>query len=232
MAKRAFCVGINDYPIDGADLRGCVNDAQRWADMLVDHFDFARSDVTLVTDAEATKANMLAGVKGLLSGARYGDVLVFTNSSHGSYIPDTADDELDHYDEVICPYDIRDNPLVDDELREIFGGIPRGVKYTVVSDSCHSGNVTRVLPAEILPGLSFDDDRRPRFLSPLYWAAPPAPRSSGTNAGATREAPIPLLADALSATPVKRVTYPESSMHETLLSGCEDREVSYDAMIG
>ena len=28
MAKRAFCVGINDYPYDGSDLNGCVNDAK------------------------------------------------------------------------------------------------------------------------------------------------------------------------------------------------------------
>ena len=27
MAKKAFCVGINDYPYDGSDLNGCVNDA-------------------------------------------------------------------------------------------------------------------------------------------------------------------------------------------------------------
>lgn len=26
--KRALCVGINDYPYDGNDLNGCVNDAK------------------------------------------------------------------------------------------------------------------------------------------------------------------------------------------------------------
>jgi hypothetical protein len=229
MGKRAFCVGINDYPIEGADLRGCINDAQGWASMLVDHFDFPQADVTLVTDAEATKANMLSGVKNLLAGARYGDVLVFTNSSHGSYIPDTGADEQDRYDEVICPYDILDNQLVDDELREIFAGIPRGVRLTVISDSCHSGNVTRVIPSEILPGLRFDDDRRARFLSPLYWADGRTTRDGGGSAA--RDA-ASILPNALSATPTSRQTYPQSSMREVLLSGCEDREVSYDAMIG
>jgi hypothetical protein len=33
MAKRAFCVGINDYPYDGSDLNGCINDARAWADL-------------------------------------------------------------------------------------------------------------------------------------------------------------------------------------------------------
>ena len=36
MAKRAFCVGINDYPYDGSDLNGCVNDANAWADLLIE----------------------------------------------------------------------------------------------------------------------------------------------------------------------------------------------------
>jgi hypothetical protein len=235
MTKRAFCAGVNDYPIPGADLRGCVNDAEGWAGLLSEHYDFARSDITIITDERATKKNMLKCVKDLLAGARYGDVLVFTNSSHGSYIPDTSDDEKDRYDEVICPYDIRDNPLVDDELREVLDGIPRGVRMTVISDSCHSGNVTRVLPSEILPGLRFSDDRRPRFLSPLYWAGTSTRRrSSRRGRGATprRRQGGALLPDALSATPIKRETHPQSSMKHVLLSGCEDTEVSYDALIG
>jgi hypothetical protein len=63
MAKKAFCVGINDYPYDGSDLNGCVNDANAWAELLVSHYDFPRSDVTLITDAEATKGRLLAGLK-------------------------------------------------------------------------------------------------------------------------------------------------------------------------
>jgi metacaspase-1 len=74
MAKRAFCVGINDYPYDGSDLNGCVNDAQAWAELLTSHYDFARADVKLITDAEATKVNMTAGIKDLLAGAKSGDV--------------------------------------------------------------------------------------------------------------------------------------------------------------
>ena len=31
MGKKALCIGINDYPGTGMDLRGCVNDADDWA---------------------------------------------------------------------------------------------------------------------------------------------------------------------------------------------------------
>lgn len=30
MANRAPCIGVNDYPGSGMDLRGCVNDAKDW----------------------------------------------------------------------------------------------------------------------------------------------------------------------------------------------------------
>ena len=93
MAKKAFCVGINDYPYDGSDLNGCVNDANVWAQLLVDHYDFSQSDVSVITNADATKANILAGLDDLLVGATAGDVLVFTNSSHGTYVADTDGDE-------------------------------------------------------------------------------------------------------------------------------------------
>ena len=211
MAKKAFCVGINDYPYDGSDLNGCVNDAHAWADLLVSHFDFARTDVKLITDSEATKSNMLAGIKDLLAGAASGDILVFTNSSHGSYVADTSGDEPT-YDEVICPYDIADNVLVDDELRALFTDLPRGVHLTVISDSCFSGTVTRAAISENIPGHRVPDDRRVRFLSPAL---------RGDK----------VLPNPWRAQPKRLDKYPESGMKETLLSGATDKEYSYDALI-
>jgi hypothetical protein len=212
MAKRAVCVGINDYPIDGADLKGCVNDANAWASLLADHYDFARDDVTMLLDDQATKANVMDALKTLLAGAGSGDVLVFTNSSHGSQIPDTSGDEA--YDEVMCPYDVRENVVSDDELRELFTDLPRGVRLTVVSDSCHSGTVTRALLEDIIPGLVTPDDRRVRFLNPALFRGGP------------------ILEDPMGAKPRARLAFPQSSMDHLLVAGCRDDEYSYDARIG
>lgn len=210
MTRRALCVGINDYPIPNMDLRGCVNDAKAWAALLTGHFDFAKSDVTVLLDKKATHASMLRGLEDLLRGARSGDVLVFTNSSHGTYLADrggdASGDEPDRYDEAICPYDCKDNLLVDDDLRALFADIPRGVRFTVIADSCHSGSVTRVLP-----GLS-PDHRMPRFLHP-------------------RELALPVISDFRRAVR-KESTFPESSMRELLLSGCRSDQFSFDAKIG
>lgn len=211
MSKKALCVGINDYPYDGSDLNGCVNDAKAWADLLVSHYDFAQADVKLLLDSEATKAKIVAGLKDLLAGAAEGDLLVFTNSSHGTYIADTSGDEP-LYDEAICPYDCADNLLVDDELRELFANLPKSVHLTVISDSCFSGTVTRAAVAEVIPGLKTPDDRRVRFLNPGLRGDP-------------------ILENPWKAKPKNKVKYPESMMKEILLSGCSDKEYSYDALI-
>ena len=211
MSKKALCVGINDYPHGGNDLNGCVNDAKSWADLLKNHYDFAPSDVKLLIDAQATKAAIIAGLKTLLTGAKAGDVLVFTNSSHGTYRADTSGDE-ERYDEAICPYDCSDNLLLDDELRELFANLPKDVQLAVISDSCHSGTVTRAAVSEVIPGLKTPDDRRVRFLNPALRGDP-------------------VLQNPWKAQPKGMDKYPESKMKEILLSGCTDREYSYDALI-
>ena len=217
MTKKAFCVGINDYPYDGSDLNGCVNDANAWADLLINQFDFASADVNRITDAEATKANMIAGIKDLLAGSKSGDVLVFTNSSHGSYIADKSGDEPNTFDEIICPYDIADNELTDDDLRELFADLRRGVRLTVISDSCFSGTVTRA-DLRGLPGARLmPDDRRVRFLNPGLRGMPVVSRAFREQQKSRFKV---------------REKYPESKMKEVLLSGCTDREYSYDAQIG
>jgi hypothetical protein len=199
MSKKAFCVGINDYPYDGSDLNGCVNDAKAWAELLVSHYDFAQTDVKLLLDSEATKSKIVAGLKDLLAGAAEGDVLVFTNSSHGTYIADTSGDEP-MYDEAICPYDCADNLLVDDDLRELFVNVPKGVHLTTISDSCFSGTVTRAAVSEAIPGLKTPDDRRVRFLNPGLRGDP-------------------ILENPWKATPKRISKYPASRMKEILLSG-------------
>jgi metacaspase-1 len=207
--RRALCVGINDYPYDGSDLNGCVNDARGWADLLKTRFQF--TEVKLLIDQEATKARMLEGLKDLLTRASAGDELVFTNSSHGSYVADTDGDE-ERYDEIVCPYDIADNHILDDELRNLFSNLAPGVNVSVILDNCFSGTATRAAVSDILPGMRTPDDRRVRFLSPAL------------RGGKVLENPW-------RARPNSEVKHPESKMREILLTGCTDREYSYDARI-
>ena len=138
-----------------------MNDAKSWSAVLRKQYDFTSADVRVLLDKAATHEQVTDGLKALLAGARSGDVLVFTNSSHGTYVADGGSDEADRYDEAMCPYDCKTALLTDDELRTLFADIPRGVRLTVISDSCHSGSVTRAAVGAATP-----DDRRVRFLNP------------------------------------------------------------------
>jgi uncharacterized caspase-like protein len=206
MAKKALCVGINDYPYEDNDLNGCVNDAKAWAALLTDHFDFPDSEVRLLLDDQATKASIMTALTELVTGAEAGDVLVFTNSSHGTYVADTSGDE-EMYDEAMCPYDCGETLIMDDELRELFDTLADNVSLTVISDSCFSGTVTRAVP-----GLKTPDDRRKRFLNPGIIG-------KGT------------LKNVWKAVQKGKTKYPESKMKDILLSGCSDKQYSYDAEI-
>ncbi|WP_374266621.1 caspase domain-containing protein [Zoogloea sp.] len=173
MSKKALCIGINDYPGTQNDLSGCVNDANDWAAALT-----ARGfGVTKLLDAQATKAAMVAAMRNLIAGAAKGDTVVITYSGHGTWVPDQNGDEPDGRDEALCPWDIGSGQvLLDDELGVILQNHVAGVRVLLISDSCHSGTVSRGDDSDLTPGLP-----RARFLPPEVWMKPedlppPTPR--------------------------------------------------------
>lgn len=161
MAKKAICIGINDYPGTQSDLSGCVNDAHDWSNVL-DERGFA---VTLLLDVQATKAGMKRAIGDLIATAEPGDTLVITYSGHGTWVPDTSGDEADGRDEGLCPYDIgTSGALLDDEIHDLFQQRRKRVRILLLSDSCHSGSVTRGDDSDL-------DNQAPRarFLPPEAW---------------------------------------------------------------
>jgi len=201
MSKKALCIGINDYPGTANDLSGCVNDANDWAAELTTR----GFTVQKLLDAAATRAAMMAAIGGLIDGAAKGDSLIFTYSGHGTWVPDKSGDEPDGRDEALCPYDLSSKgPLLDDDLHALFSRRAAGVRIVLISDSCHSGSVTRGSEEDLDPGVP-----RIRFMPLEAWMPkdqlPPAglraalPRGGFTRAGG-----------------------------DVLLAGCLDTEYSYD----
>jgi len=206
MAKHAVCVGINDYPGSGNDLSGCVNDAKDWASLLKDVFGF--EDVKVLLDAKAKRQAIVDAMSALVTGADPGDVLAFTYSGHGTWVYDTEDpDEADNRDEAWFAHD---GILLDDTIRSVILGLTEGARLTVISDSCHSGGVTRAMLARTAAGESPENAPKPRYLPP----------EGAEDAMRTMILPVR-----------KRMLYPESTMDEILLSGCNSYEYSYDAYI-
>ncbi|EWT00530.1 peptidase C14 caspase catalytic subunit p20 [Intrasporangium oryzae NRRL B-24470] len=174
MARKALCVGINEFeslPMSSW-LSGCVNDANDIAAALKKHGFTART-TTVLTDADATKKNVMAALTGMVDGAKAGDHLIFTFSSHGTQVPNEpgGDVEPDGLDEAFACHDIRrkgdqwdrDTVIIDDELHDLFARVPAGVLLEVLLDTCHSGTGLKDLD-EIQQAMLLG--RRPRYLPP------------------------------------------------------------------
>jgi metacaspase-1 len=164
--KKALCIGINNYPGTSNDLQGCVNDAYDWS-ALLNEYGFQTS---LMLDSQATRQNIKAALDGLVASAAVGDVIVFTYSGHGTQSLDLGGDEDDAYDEALYVYD---GTILDDELRVIINKIDPRATLIVISDSCFSGSVTRLIPEHARPrfmppaeGIPGDWEVRQRFLLP------------------------------------------------------------------
>lgn len=89
---------------------------------------------------KATRAHALAGMRSAAKALRSGDLFFLTYSGHGGQIPDIDHEEADRKDETWCLYD---GELIDDELYFELSKFAAGVRILVLSDSCHSGTVTR-----------------------------------------------------------------------------------------
>lgn len=209
MKKTALCIGINDYPGSGSDLHGCVNDAHDWSNALTQ----LGFECSLLLDADADGNNIRSAVIKLTSDAEAGDVAVITFSGHGSFIPDAEGDERDGFDECWCPHDIVANgPIVDDELEKLFGQRADDVRLAVISDSCHSGTVSRYTPINTPPTSRalHAPQRLVRFLPPGVFMDN-----------------IPFKSDQKD---LKIRSGAKKRKRSTLLmSGCRDPEFSYDA---
>lgn len=90
-----------------------------------------------------TKQNIRMALYWLVQGCRAGDSLVFHYSGHGSQQRNYNGDEVDGYDETLCPLDYEtQGMIVDDEINAtIVRPLPSGVKLHAIIDACHSGTV-------------------------------------------------------------------------------------------
>ena len=195
--KYAVVVGLN-YPGTSAELRGCVNDAVDWTTLLhAEHYEV----VALLNDA-GTKEAILDQLREFTERLDWGDQLTFTFSGHGTWLPDTSGDEPDARDEALCAADLWEGGLItDDELDLIFSERAFGSHVLMLSDSCHSGSVSRFA--------NLGTSAQKRFLHPAVFG------EAEVNA---HEPPVG-----------RGVMRPPSV--SSLVSGCADNEYSYDAYI-
>lgn len=129
------------------------------------------SDITTLTDSQATKAKIVNALKSLAGRCRQGDKVYFHFSGHGQPVRDDNRDEgkTKKYDESIIPYDAcRDSRkmngkyigqyhLIDDELCPLLDAIKRKLgtdgELFVAVDACFSKGIQKDEMTDIDPEL-------------------------------------------------------------------------------
>ncbi|HEY7240276.1 MAG TPA: caspase family protein [Burkholderiales bacterium] len=95
---------------------------------------------TVLLTSDSTRDKLLKAIRGAARKLKKGDLFFLTYSGHGGQVKDVSGDEEDKQDETWCLYDAE---LIDDELHYELSRFAPGVRILVLSDSCHSGTVTR-----------------------------------------------------------------------------------------
>ncbi|XP_042985310.1 metacaspase-1-like isoform X2 [Carya illinoinensis] len=148
--KRALLCGVT-YRNKNYSLNGTINDVRSIKNMLIQRFGYPAECIRVLTEEEngndltttPTKKNIEDSLKWLVDGSESGDSLVFFFSGHGLRQPDFEDDELDGFDETICPVDfIEQGMIVDKDINStIVRPLKEGVTLHAIVDACHSGTV-------------------------------------------------------------------------------------------
>ena len=169
----------------------------------------------LLTNA-ATAQAITAAISDAAAQLESGDTFFVTYSGHGGQVPDrNGEDESDHSDETWLAYD---RQIVDDELYALWGKFKPGVRVMVLSDSCHSGSVTKDIDAAVPNPVATREAAAE--VSPPYRAMP---RDVMV---ATYRAHEKLYDGIQSAVPTARKAEIDATV--VLISGCQDDQLSLD----
>lgn len=159
MSRHALLIGINQYPLlrrvlpsgqtATRDLRGCVNDAHSIATLLRERYGFQTANIQLLTDENATRDGILAGLARLLASVGPDDLAVLFYAGHGSQMPDREGTKPSGWDETLVPHDSGrgahpNRDITDDEIRLWLLQLCERTRFaTLIFDCCHSATLNR-----------------------------------------------------------------------------------------
>ncbi|KAI4296372.1 hypothetical protein L6164_036335 [Bauhinia variegata] len=144
--KRAVLCGVT-YRTKKLRLMGTTTDVRNMKQLLMENFQFPEEGISVLTEHEndirPTKKNILESLHWLVKDCQPGDSLVFHFSRHGSQQPDLKEDEIDGFDEAICPVDFqKEGMIVDNDINSILvWPLVKGVTLHAIIDACNSGTI-------------------------------------------------------------------------------------------
>ncbi|XP_024968357.1 metacaspase-1-like [Cynara cardunculus var. scolymus] len=146
--KRAVLCGVT-YNGHKKKLEASVRNVRSMQQLLVNKLGFPNASILILTEEESdrsripTKRNIQMALRWLVQGCQSGDSLMFYYAGHGCQVPDEDGDEIDGYDEALCPLDYKVvGTILDDEINAtIVAPLPRGATLHSFVDTCFSGTV-------------------------------------------------------------------------------------------
>ncbi|XP_023745820.1 metacaspase-1 [Lactuca sativa] len=146
--KKAVLCGVT-YNGHRKKLEASVHNVRSMQQLLVNKLGFQNDSIRILTEEESDrsriprKRNIQEALRWLVEGCQSGDSLMFYYAGHACQIPDEDGDEIDGYDEALCPLDYRvAGVILDDEINAtIVAPLPHGVTLHSVIDTCFSGTV-------------------------------------------------------------------------------------------
>ncbi len=152
-ASVALIVGVSEYSDPTiADLEYAASDARELALVLETQCGFARPNILLLVEDEATRDGIAAGFSWLSERVGPSDLAFIYFAGHGSAVVDREGDEADGdgVDECVLPEDaVLLNPstyITDDELGAWIAELGSAA-VSLFLDSCHSGGQSRMAGA-------------------------------------------------------------------------------------
>lgn len=161
--RHALLIGVSDYSqLAGvADLRGAAHDTALMERVLIDQLGYSKENIRRLLDQEATHCRIRDEFSALADRVRPGDWVYIHYSGHGSEVKDQSSDEMGAVDQTWVTYgarghgidgeqcltdghDLNRYDILDDQLNRWLAQIEaNGGQILFVSDSCHSGSVSR-----------------------------------------------------------------------------------------
>lgn len=123
-------------------LVACINDAK---DMMKIAKQKGFDESYILPNEKGTYEMVVQHIKDAAKKLKKGDFFFITYSGHGAFVPDNDKDEKDGNDETWCLYN---RMIIDDELAYYWSKFKSGVRILMLSDSCHSGTVSRTMKAD------------------------------------------------------------------------------------
>lgn len=132
--------GISDYPGTENDLSECANDAVKLSEALERAGLLTAERRTLLTNDQATVANVRGALERMAREAGPDDIFVFFYSGHGGQEQNSRDvREIDGTDENIVLYD---GAILDDTMGHLFDAMRARVSVLAL-DSCFAGGFAK-----------------------------------------------------------------------------------------